>query len=161
MKNFIPMAIVVVVLMGLRVRRMMVEQIYRPATVWTRLALLVLLALFILIRQMGSHAALAGVALGFVAGLVLGGYSIQRTHFNFEATPPRYKTNPYIGALVVTLFAIRILYDIMMARYQHPRLSAVDPIASNWLSATLYFLFVAYWGVYYVGLIRGFRQHRK
>ncbi len=159
MTSFLPLAVAVVVVMGLRVRRMMTEQVYRPATIWSRVVLLVLLAVFILGREAQSRLGLAGIAVGFIGGLILGGFSLRHTRFRYDADSPGYQTNPYIGALVVVLFAIRILYDASAMRALNTHLGAIDPLSSGWLSALLYFLFVAYWGVYYIGLIRAFKRH--
>ncbi len=157
MAHLIPVIIAVVVVMAFRVRRSMAEQVFRSATIWTRVVLLGALALVVLLWEMRSVITLAGVAGGLILGLILGGYSLQHTTFRHDSEPPRYKTNPYIGGAVVTLFAIRILYDAMLARARAGHAGPINPLASSWLAALLYFLFVAYWGVYYIGLLRTFR----
>ncbi len=157
MLHLIPVIIAVVVVMAFRVRRSMTEQVFRSATVWTRVVLLGVLALIVLAWEMRSVITLAGVAGGLILGLILGGYSLQHTTFHRDSDPPRYKTNPYIGAAVVTLFAIRILYDAMVARAHAGHAGPINPLSDSWLAALLYFLFVAYWGVYYIGLLRTLR----
>jgi len=160
MEKLLPIAAVVVVVLAVRTRRTMTEQAFHSATVWGRIILLSLLGLWVLVVEMRSELGLAGVAGGLVLGLILGGYSLRHTVFNMAVNPPRYKTNPYIGAVVVALFAIRILYDAMSARTRVSHGGAVDPIAVSFVAALLYFLFVAYWDVYYIGLLRLF-GHRK
>lgn len=155
--HLVTIVIAVVVVMAFRVRRSMTEQPFRSATIWARVVLLGVLALLVLAWEMRSVITLAGVAGGLILGLMLGGYSLQHTSFRHDSDPPRYKTNPYIGAAVVTLFAIRILYDAMVARAQAGHAGPINPLSSSWLAALLYFLFVAYWGVYYIGLLRTFR----
>ena len=159
MNSIVPLAIAVVVLMALRVRRLMTDQPYHSVTMWTRLALLALLTLLVLLVEMRSRTAILGSAGGLIVGFAAGGYSLSHTTFHFDTSPPSYRTNPYIGSVVVTLFAIRVLYDALEAhrRLGHP--GAVNPLAVSWLAGLLYFLIVAYWGVYYFGLIRAFRQH--
>lgn len=159
--RLIPIALAVVVVMAFRVRRTMSEQVYRSATIWSRVVLLSLLGLFVLVVEMHSVTSLAGVAAGLILGLVLGGYSLRHTAFQKSVDPPRYKTNPYIGAVVVTLFAVRILYDAMLAHAHISHPGPVNPFAASWLAALLYFLFVAYWDVYYIGLIRLLGQPRR
>ncbi|NMP21288.1 hypothetical protein [Sulfobacillus harzensis] len=130
----------------------MTEQPYRPATLWPRVFLLGALGIFVIVVEMRTVVNLAGVAGGLIIGLALGGYSL--THTEFHTNPPRYKTNPYVGALVATLFAVRLLYDAAMAHAQLGHQGAVNPIGASWISALLYFLFVAYWEVFYLGVIR-------
>lgn len=157
MNNIVPLSIAVVVIMAFRVRRMMAEQMFRAATAWARVVVLSLLGVIFLFVEMRSRITLAGVAGGFIAGLVLAGYSLTHTRFNHDSDPPKYQTNPYIGAVVITLFAIRILYDALQARAKMVHPGPVNPLAVSWLAALLYFLFVAYWGAYYMGLIRTFK----
>lgn len=151
--GLIPLIIAVVVVMAFRVRRTMREQPYRSGTVWTRLVLLGVLGLFVLLMEARSVVSMAGVAGGMILGLILGGLSLRHTRFDVSQDPPRYQTNPYIGAIVVTLFAVRVLYDAEIARSLHPH-GAVNPVSATWLSGLLYFLFVVYWVVYYIGVIR-------
>ncbi len=158
MNSFIPLAIAVVLIMAFRVRRMMTEQVFRSTTVWTRVVLLSILGLVVLMVEMRSVLTLAGVAVGFVLGLILGGLSLQHTRFNKKADPPRYQTNPYIGAVVVVLFVVRVLYDATRAHARTVGSGPVNPLALSWIAALLYFLFVAYWDVYYIGLLRIFRK---
>lgn len=158
MTQIIPLALAVIVLMAFRMRRMMSDQPYRAATVWTRVVLLSMLAVVVLIVEMRSQAALLGVAGGFVLGIVAGGYSLTHTQFHFDSNPPRYRTNPYIGSAVIAVFAIRVLYDEVRAHQQLRHSGVINPLAVSWLAALLYFVFVAYWGVYYIGLIRTFRR---
>lgn len=161
MKGIIPLVIAVVAIMGFRLRRVMRDQPYRSATVWTRVVLLCILAVVFFVVEMRTRIALAGVAGGFLAGLVLGGLSLRQTHFDFSSDAPSYRTNPYIGSVVVALFAIRILYDALQQRAKSGHaVGAINPLAVSWPSALLYFLFVSYWGVYYVGLIRAFQRRR-
>lgn len=159
MSSFILLALAVVVLMTLQIRRMAAEQVYRPTTIWVRVVLLSLLGVLVLFVEMGSIASLAGVAGGFIAGLALGGWSLSRTHIHRDADPPRYQSNPYVGAIIIVLFAIRVLYDAteVRARLGNP-VGPIDPLSVSWLAALLYFLFVTYWNVYYIGLIRTFQK---
>lgn len=154
MSGLIPIILVVIVVMAFRVRRTMKEQPFRPATIWPRTVLLGLLGLAVIAVEMRTVETIAGVAGGLILGLLLGGYSLSHTRFTKDSNPPRYKTNPYIGAVVVTLFAIRVLYDASLAHAQLGHAGAVIPIGATWISALLYFLFVAYWEVYYIGVIR-------
>lgn len=158
MNSIVPLALAVIVLMALRLRRMMTDQSYNAVTIWTRLGLLGVLAIVVLLVEMASHVALLGSAAGFVLGLLGGAYSLNHTVFHFDSDPQSYRTNPYIGSAVITLFAIRVLYDALEAhrRLGHP--GAVNPLAVSWLAGLLYFLFVAYWGAYYFGIIRAFRR---
>jgi hypothetical protein len=158
MNEIVPLGLAVIVILGFRARRMMTEQVYRSYTIWARVVLLTALGLFVLLLEMRSRLSLLGVAGGFLLGVVLGGYSLSRTQFWPDADPPRYKTNPYIGLAVVALFAIRVLYDALQAHARLGHAGAVDPLAVSWLAALLYFLFVAYWEVYYIGLISRFRH---
>lgn len=155
-----PVILVVVIVMAFRVRRTMTEQPYRALTIWIRTLLLGALGLYVLYVEMRSIDTLLGVAGGLVAGLILAGYSLSHTTFNLKENPPRYKTNPYIGAVVVTLFAIRILYDAMSVRAKVAHPGPINPINVSWLAALLYFLFVAYWIAYYIGIIRRLGSHR-
>lgn len=152
--ELIPVIAVVVVVLAVRTRRTMKEQPFHSATVWARIILLCALAIFVLIIEMRSRETLAGVAAGLIIGLLLGGYSLSHTTYNWHEDPPRYKTNPYIGAMVVALFAIRILYDALTLRAATHHVGPIDPITVSWFSALLYFLFIAYWNVYYIGLLR-------
>lgn len=154
MTSLLFLIIAIVIVMAFRVRRTMTEQPYRPATLWPRVILLGALGVFVIAVEMRSVVDLAGVAGGLLVGLALGGYSLTHTKFSRGSNPPRYKTNPYIGALVVTLFAIRLIYDASLAHAQLGHAGAVNPIGASWISAFLYFLFVAYWEVYYIGVIR-------
>lgn len=158
MKNFSLLVAAVVVVMTFRLRGMMREQVFNATTVWTRVVVLSFLGLVVLVYEMRSVVTLAGLGGGFILGLILGGISLQRTRFRKDATPPRYQTNPYIGAAVVTLFVIRILYDALQARAHAHGGGPVNPLAVSWLASLLYFLFVAYWDVYYIGLIRTFKK---
>lgn len=156
--SLIPMIVAVLVIMAFRVRRTMTEQIFRPTTVWARIVILTLGGVFVLAIEMRSIATLAGVAGGLVLGLVLAGYSLRHTVVHRDAVPPRYKTNPYIGSLVVVLLVVRILYDAAQARAHALHPGPVNPFSVSWLAALLYFLFVVYWAVYYIGLLRTFRN---
>ena len=49
MAHLIPVIIAVVVVMAFRVRRSMAEQVFRSATIWTRVVLLGALALVVLL----------------------------------------------------------------------------------------------------------------
>lgn len=159
MNSFIPLVLAVIVLMALQIRRMAKELVYRPFTIWVRVILLSVLGLFVLSLEMGSRASLAGVAGGFLLGLALGGWSLSRTHFHRDADPPWYQTSPYVGAVIIVLFATRVLYDAMQARLRlGNHAGPIDPLAVSWLAALLYSLFVTYWNVYYIGLIRTFQK---
>lgn len=159
--QWIPVIIVVVIFVGVRMRRTMTSQIYRATTLWTRIVVLSALGVYVIAIEMQSVISLAGVAGGLIGGLVLGGYSLKHTTVDFQANPPRYRTNPYIGAVVVGLFVVRILYDVLTIRHQVAgHRGAVNPISLGWTAALLYFLFVAYWDVYYIGLLRLFRVHQ-
>jgi CDP-diglyceride synthetase len=159
MTSFIALAMAVVVLMALQVRRMAAEQVYRPVTIWVRVGLLCLLGVLVLLVEMGSIAALAGIAAGLIAGLALGGWTLSHTRVHRDADPRRYQTNPYVGAVIIVLFAIRLLYDATEARARLGNTAGpVDPLSVSWMAALLYFLFVTYWNVYYIGLIRMFKK---
>ncbi|PSR23327.1 MAG: hypothetical protein C7B45_03135 [Sulfobacillus acidophilus] len=159
MTSFIVLAMAVVALTALQIRRMAAEQVYRPTTIWVRVVLLLLFGILVLLVDMGSVIALAGIAAGLVAGLALGGWSLSRTRVFRDADPGRYQTNPYVGAVIIMLFAIRLLYGATEARARlgNPA-GPVDPLSTSWVAALLYFLFVTYWTVYYIGVIRTFQK---
>lgn len=157
--SIVPLALAVVIIMAFRVRRMMTAQVFRPAMIWARVVILAILGIVVLIVEMRTRVTLLGIAGGFLVGLLLAAYSLTHTTFDQESEPPRYKTNPYIGAVIVALFAIRILYDGLSARAHAVHPGPVNPFQVSWLAALLYFLFVAYWDAYYIGLIRRFRKH--
>ncbi len=155
--SIVPLALAVVIIMAFRVRRMMTAQVFRPAMIWARVVVLSLLGVVVLLMEMRTRVTLFGIAGGFLLGLLLAAYSLTHTTFDQAGDPPRYKTNPYIGAVIVALFAIRILYDGLSARAQAAHPGPVNPFHVSWLAALFYFLFVAYWDTYYLGLIRRFR----
>lgn len=157
--HFIPILVMVLAIVFLRIRRTVTSQPINRTRLVTRIVVLALIGIF-LVMSSGSQGTLGllGVLGGIVVGLALAYLSLRHTIFTIHSNQVLYKANPYIGALVIALLIARIFVDAPL--YTHTALHEAGPthVTLNPLSLVLYFIFVAYWIAYYLGVMRRARE---
>ena len=160
----LPLAILIVVVVGLRARRTMTSQLVRPVMLIGRLVVLGLLSIVLLLGMVPQTMMFLGIVIGLGIGLVLAFYSLKHTQFESAHDGLRYKTNPYIGGIVLLLVVLRIVVDIHNSSsiFQNQNSShATMAISQGPLTVFLYFLFLGYWMFYYIGVLRRSRDLLK
>ena len=157
----LPLVILIVVVVGLRARRTMTSQLVRPVMLIGRLVVLTLLGIVILLGMVPQIMMFLGIIVGLGIGFGLAFFGLRHTQFETASDGLRYKTNPYIGGIVVLLVVLRIVVDIhssssIFANQNSP--NATMALSQGPLTVFLYFLFLGYWVFYYIGVLRRSRR---
>lgn len=146
----LPIVVIVLGVLFLRIRRTMTPQPVRSPMLISRMIMLAVLGALV----GGGLIATRSVILAIVAGIVVGiggaFFSLNYTQWDTTGPEVRYKANPYIGSIVVALVLIRIVLD--MATFTTG--GSLLLVTQSPLTLALYYLFVAYWVVYYMGVVR-------
>lgn len=146
----LPIVVVVLAVLYMRVRRTMTAQPVRAPMMISRIIMLALLGALVGGGLIATGPTIGGIVAGIVVGIGGAFFSLQHTQWDTTGSEIRYKANPYIGSVVVALVLIRIVMDLAtLSRGGSSVLVTQSP-----LTLALYYLFVAYWIVYYMGIVR-------
>ncbi len=146
----LPILLVVLAVLLFRIRRTMTAQPVRTPMLISRIIMLAVLGALVGGGLVPNGLIIVSIVVGLVVGV--GGAFLSLYYTQWDTTGPevRYKANPYIGSIVVALVVIRIVMD--MATFSAGGSSIL--VTESPLTLVLYYLFVAYWIVYYMGVVR-------
>lgn len=146
----LPIVLIVLAVLYMRVRRTMTAQPVRAPMMISRIIMLALLGALVGGGLVATGPTIGGIVAGVVVGIGGAFFSLAHTEWDTTGSEIRYKANPYIGSVVVALVLIRIVMD--MATLSKAGSSVL--VTESPLTLALYYLFVAYWIVYYLGIVR-------
>jgi heme A synthase len=151
-----------------RAKGLITRQKIRPNTMAVRLGIFAVLGAAILLLTLNNAPILLGDVIGLALGAGLAWVGLRLTTFDRQPDGLYYTPNKYIGIGVFALFAIRLVYKLVVG------LSAVDSLAgttargaglnalsqfsSDPLTTAVYFLLIGYYAFYYTMLILRYRQ---
>ena len=135
-----------------RVKRLMVRQRSQTWRHWAAAVLFPLLIAILGTIALAHPNALAGMAVGVAAGVMLGVIALRRTVYERIGAEFFYTPNAHIGILVSMLFVGRLLYR----GYEFYVLGAAQPqdFASSPLTLVVFGVLAGYYTTYAIGLLR-------
>lgn len=156
--------IVVAALVGvrlyLRMRRSFGRQPVQPRRMTVRIAIFAVLVVLLALLTRGEALAVAALLGGGACGAALGHLGLRHTRFEATAEGRFYTPHTYIGLTVTVLFLARLAYDFLIV--YHGALpvaasgSALPPESP--LTLALSGAFIAYYLMYYIGILLKSRQ---
>jgi hypothetical protein len=151
-----------------RARGLITRQKIRPNAMALRLGTFAVLGVAILLLTLTNAPLLLGDLIGLALGAGVAWVGLRLTAFDRQPDGLYYTPNKYIGIGVFVLFALRLIYKLVVG------LSAVDTLAgttprgaglyalsqlsSDPLTTAVYFLLIGYYAFYYTMLILRYRQ---
>lgn len=150
-------AIAVLVMLALyrRFRRLFGRQPLRPARLKFRIALLGVVGIMILARGMHAMDFAAAGLLGLAAGAALAYVGLRLTRFDVAPGGIFYTPNGYIGAAISALLIGRLAYRFQVL-YPAVQADAGDPLGAiqrSPLTLATFALLIGYYLAYYAGLL--------
>ena len=129
-----------------RVRRLLARQRYSTPRISFRLGLfgLLTLILFPILTRTTGIAPAGGLALGIALGL----YGSYLTKFDSGEGNLHFTPNPCLGSVILTLFAGRIAYRLMMLG----KLDGAAMVGRSPLTAVILFVLLGYYLSYYISI---------
>jgi hypothetical protein len=151
-----------------RAKGLITRQKIRPNTMTLRLGIFAVLGVAILLPTLTDAPSLLGDLIGLALGAGLAWVGLRLTTFDRQPDGLYYTPNKYIGIGVFVLFALRLVYKLVVGLSAAetlagttPRgagLSALSQLNSDPLTTTVYFLLIGYYVFYYTMLILRYRQ---
>ncbi len=121
-----------------------------------RMVVLALLAIVILLNSTPEWLLYAGCLLGVAAAWFFSRYSLRLTHFEKAQDTLTYRTNPYIGAVVVAVTVIRLIINtqsVLALKVSAPPSGPIQ-VSQGPLTMAVFFFFLGYWFLYYLGILK-------
>lgn len=149
----------VVLRIALRMRRAFGRQRVRPRRITVRIAIFAVLVAFLVVLASHDLRSFAAMLAGLACGAVLAPWALRHTRFESTAEGRFYTPHAYLGLAVTVLFLARIGYDFLdVFSRMHAAAAGVahtPPIPpQNPLTLAISGAFVAYYLVYYIGILR-------
>jgi hypothetical protein len=146
-----------------RVRRTIGRQPLQPKRMQVRMAILALAGVLTLAFSLRSFELAGSLAVGGVAGALLGYFGVR--HTKFETTPQGqfYTPHLYIGLFVTVLFLGRLAYRFILL---YPTMQAATKVSESPfagyqkspLTLAIFGIVIGYYVTYYAGVIRESRR---
>ena len=151
-----------------RARGLLTRQKIRPDAMALRLGIFAVLGAAIILLTLNNAPSLIGDLVGLAVGAAVAWVGLRLTTFDRQPDGLYYTPNKYIGIGVFALFALRLVYKLVVGlsaaetlASTTPRgagLSALSQLSSDPLTTAVYFLLVGYYVFYYTMLILRYRQ---
>ncbi len=146
----LPIAIIILAVLFLRTRRTITVQPVRLPIMISRMIMLVAIGTLVAGGVVPNILTLIGIATGILVGIGGAFLSLHYTLWDTTESEVHYKANPYIGSIVVALVVIRIVLSLGTV----PTSGSPVLVTQSPLTLALYYLFVSYWMVYYMGVVQ-------
>lgn len=145
-----------------RTRRNFGRQPIQPKRMWTRVGIFSVITLLAATQGLLDPRLAAGLAAGFVGGVVLGMLALKLTRFEIDGQNDCYFPNPWIGMGLTALFIGRLLYRFMVLYPQMSQAGAGGYASFQRSPMTLVILglLLGYYIAYYAGLLIHHRRVR-
>jgi hypothetical protein len=146
-----------------RFRRNFGRQKLQPRRMTMRVIFLGVIGAALLLGS-GRDVRLLGAALaGLAGGAALAGLGLRATRFDISADEKFYTPDPYIGAVLSTIFLGRLFYRffVLAPVVQAAQRAGESPYSSfqrSPLTLAIFMVLISYYGVYTVGVLRRARQ---
>ena len=147
-----------------RVRRNIGWQPLNSRRIWFRVILFGLIGLLLLSSSLSNPVAYISDAVGIILGLILAYFAIKTIQFEQRDKKWFYRSNGWIGVILITLVLGRIIYRITVSYGTYETLLNGTPASqqppdfstytSHPITAGIIFILVAYYACYYIFLIR-------
>jgi hypothetical protein len=143
-----------------RFRRNFGRQRIERRRMTTRIAILTVLAIFLLSATHQDVRVLGACASGLVLGAALAVVGLRLTHFERTPEGEFYTPNTYIGAILSAVLLGRLLYRFVaiapamhLAEQQAPDPNALAALNRSPLTLGIFMVVVGYYVIYFAGLL--------
>lgn len=138
-----------------RTRRNFGRQPIQPKRMWTRVAILSVVALLVATQGLIDPRLAVGLTAGLVGGVVLGMLALKLTRFEIDGRNDCYFPNPWIGMALTALFLGRLLYRLMVLypEMTHGAAGGFAAYQRSPLTMMILGLLLGYYIAYYAGLL--------
>ncbi|HET7577963.1 MAG TPA: CcdC protein domain-containing protein [Bacillales bacterium] len=146
-----------------RIRRNIGFQKLSPKSLRIRLIIFLIIGLMIIASSFALPFLYISDAGGIVLGLLLAYLAITTTKFEIRNEHWYYRPNAWIGGVVIAIFLGRLLYGFLLMNHSLGNLPLQGSTTSgtyvrNPWTAGIIFILIAYYGGYYLFLLRKARQ---
>ncbi len=145
----------------MRMRRSFGRQRVQPRRMTVRITIFALLCVLLVLFTRGNVTMLADLLAGGACGAALGSLGLRHTRFESTAEGHFYTPHTYIGLTVTVLFLARVAYDFLVLYHGALPVPGQGPAAlppESPLTLAVSGAFIAYYLVYYIGVLRKSRQ---
>jgi hypothetical protein len=153
--ELLPVILIIAVMLGFRARRTMTIQPLRPVMLIGRMVVLALLAVIILLNSTPQWIIYGGGFLGLASAWIFSHYTLRLTRFEKNQEGLTYRTNPYIGGIVVIVTLVRLIINTSTVFALKVSAPSSGPVVASQgpLTMAIFFLFLGYWFFYYWGIL--------